>query len=90
MGDMKQALIVLKLLTASIVFMITLIVFMLITSSYLPRLGGSNYYHMGCMHGISSLRMEIGVNKTKEEQVLAAQQHCKMSTTKLNKTGYLF
>lgn len=86
---MKWFSMILKVLTALIVFMVTTVVFMLITASYLPRLNGANYYDHGCFDGVTNLMMEVGVDKVKVQEV-EARKRCAATTLKLREKGYLF
>lgn len=79
---------ILKILVASIVFVVTFVVFIVATASYLPRLSGANYYDHGCFDGVTNLVLEIGYDKAKRFEA-AARDRCKRSVTKLRKDGYL-
>lgn len=79
----------LKLLTASIVFMVTAIVFMFTTVSYLPRLGGANYYDHGCFDGVTNLLIQLEYSKLVDKEKIA-RERCNNATKKLKDKGYLF
>lgn len=85
---MKTTLVLLKLLTATIVFMVVATIFMATTASYLPRLSGANYYDSGCYDGVTYTMVS---NKELNEKTVAhARVLCKLTADKLRKQGYLF
>lgn len=86
---MKLIIIILKLLSTAIVFMVTGIVFMFATASYLPRVIGANYYDHGCFDGVTYLMLELEEDNIKDKESIARAQ-CEATTKKLKEKGYLF